>query len=32
MYQTIGGSTENRHIADKVPWHGVQGGVILSDF
>jgi len=32
MYQTIGGSTENCHIADKVPWHGVQAGVILSDF
>jgi hypothetical protein len=32
MYQTIGGSTESRHIADKVRWHGVQAGVILPDF
>jgi len=32
MCQTIGGSTENRHSADKVPWNSVQAGVILSDF
>jgi hypothetical protein len=28
VYQTIDGSTENCHIADKVPANGVQAGLI----
>jgi hypothetical protein len=32
MYQTIGESTENRHIAYDVPSHGAQAGVISIFF